>query len=80
MRLPRDVSGEVLCKRLTRLDYEYVRQKGSHRTMRTERDGRFNARVPMHNPIKPGMLSALLKDIARHHQLAPDELLDLLDL
>jgi predicted RNA binding protein YcfA (HicA-like mRNA interferase family) len=80
VKLPRDVSGPQLVRALRRLDYEVSRQRGSHIRVTTTRDGEHHEVVPNHNPIKPGLLSAILKSIASHHRLAPEELLKLLDL
>lgn len=58
MKLPRDVNGEQAVRALVRLGFDDVRQTGSHRIMR--KDGR-NVVVPMHRPIKPGMLKGLIE-------------------
>lgn len=80
MKLPRDVSGPQLIKALRVLGYEVSRQRGSHIRITTLRDGEHHEVVPNHNPIKPGSLSGILKSIATHHRMPPEDLLQLLDL
>jgi len=80
MKLPRDVSASQLIKALRTLGYEVSRQRGSHIRMTTRKDGEHHEVVPNHNPIKPGLLSGILKSIAAHHRMETEELLRLLDL
>jgi predicted RNA binding protein YcfA (HicA-like mRNA interferase family) len=80
VHVPRDVSGELLCSRLARLGYVKVRQRGSHRTMTTQRNGRHSLHIPIHNPIKVGMLAAILNAAANHLGLNAEELLRELEL
>jgi predicted RNA binding protein YcfA (HicA-like mRNA interferase family) len=79
-RLPRDLAAAQLIHALSRLGYEVVRQSGSHMRLRTARDGEHSITIPFHNPLKIGTLSAILSDIALHHQLSRDELLEFLGL
>lgn len=78
MRLPRDVSGEALATRLTRLGYIPTRQTGSHLRLTTERDGEHHVTIPLHSPLRIGTLSGILSDIAEHHRLDREALLTLL--
>ncbi|MEI9898245.1 MAG: type II toxin-antitoxin system HicA family toxin [Chthoniobacter sp.] len=80
MKLPRDVSGAQLIKALRVLGYEVTRQRGSHIRVTTQRDGQHHEAIPNHSPIKPGLLSGILKSTASHHRMQPEELLLLLDL
>jgi predicted RNA binding protein YcfA (HicA-like mRNA interferase family) len=80
MRLPRNLNGAVLAERLARLNYSKLRQRGSHLSLRTQLDGQFTIRIPMHKPIRPGTLEKILKDLADHHKLDPDQLLEKLGL
>ncbi len=45
MRLPRDVSGDDLARRLTRLGYQTSRQTGSHLRLTTETDGQHHITI-----------------------------------
>ena len=80
MRIPRDISGELLIRRLERVGYVKVRQRGSHITIRTEVDGRHSLHIPNHKSIRTGMLESILKDAAEHHRLSPEELLEKLGI
>ena len=80
MKLPCDVSGAKLMRALRMLGYEITRQRGSHARLTRQRDGEHHETVPLHDPIKPGLLSGILKSVARHHRLSVEELLRLLEL
>ena len=80
MKLPRNVDGDQLVSALRALGYVAVRQTGSHIRVVTERDGTNKEVVPNHAPIKVGTLSAILKRIARHHNMTLEELLAILRL
>lgn len=79
-RLPRDLPADRLIRALSRLGYEVVRQTGSHMRIRTERNGEHKVTIPAHNPLKVGTLSAILSDIATHHHMNRDELLEFIAL
>ncbi len=74
MKIPRDLSGSDLVKALRALDYEPVRQDGSHIRLTTQRGGQHHVTVPNHSPIKLGTLRAILKAVAAHHKLTVEEL------
>ena len=78
MRLPRDLSGEDLAARLTRLGYRITRQTGSHLRLTTERDGEHHITIPRHSTLRVGTLSGVISDLAQHHHLDRDALLTLL--
>ena len=80
MKLPRNVNGDRLAKALRRLGYERTRQRGSHIDMVTRRHGEHHVTVPEHRPIKPGTLNQLLKQVAEHHGMTRDELVNELKL
>lgn len=46
MRLPRDLSGQDMIKRLERLDYQPTRQTGSHIRLTKNRDGQHHVTTP----------------------------------
>ena len=80
MKTPRDVSGPDLAKALRALGYEKVRQDGSHIRLTTNVDGQFHVTVPNHDPIKVGTLRSIMKLVAEHHRMTPEDLLDKLEL
>lgn len=80
MKLPRDLDADELIQALTKLGYERVRQSGSHIRVRTLQGGEHHETIPCHSPIKAGTLNSILRNIADHHGLSRDELLNLLQL
>lgn len=80
MKIPRDCDGADLTRALRRLGYETRRQTGSHIQLTTARGGEHHLSVPNHHPLKVGLLSALLKDVAAHHGLSLDELVSQIKL
>jgi predicted RNA binding protein YcfA (HicA-like mRNA interferase family) len=78
MRLPRDLTGAELVKLLARLGYKVTRQTGSHVRVTCDLPQQHHATIPNHDPLRVGTLSAILTDIAEHHRLSRDELLNLL--
>ncbi len=80
MKTPRDVSGSQLVRALRKLDYERIRQDGSHIRLTTLLDGEFHVTIPDHPPIKIGTFKSILKLVAAHHDLTVEDLLQKLDL
>jgi predicted RNA binding protein YcfA (HicA-like mRNA interferase family) len=76
LRLPRDVSGDELARLLSRLGYSVTRQTGSHLRLTTTQRGEHHITIPRGTPLKVGTLSAILKDVAGHAELAYQELLE----
>jgi len=58
VKLPRDLSGNEVCRALKRLGFQFVRQSGSH--CHYEKNG-LHPCVPMHRDIKPKTLQSVLK-------------------
>jgi predicted RNA binding protein YcfA (HicA-like mRNA interferase family) len=75
MRIPRDLSGGDLVKRLGRLGYAVTRQTGSHIRLTSRTHGEHHVTVPKHDPLRIGTLAAILDGVAAHHGLTRDELL-----
>jgi predicted RNA binding protein YcfA (HicA-like mRNA interferase family) len=78
VRLPRDVSGDDLARRLAQLGYQTTRQTGSHLRLTTDRDGQHHITIPRHAALRIGTLSAVLASLESHHHLDRQALLDLL--
>ena len=78
MRLPRDLSGRDLAKALGRLGYQTTHQTSSHLRLTTRQNGEHHVTVPDHNPIRVGTLAGVLADVAQHHNLTRDRLIQLL--
>jgi len=75
MKLPRDVSGTDLAKRLGRLGYEVTRQTGSHLRLTTSEGGQHHVTIPNHDPLKVGTLAGIFGDVAAHCGISRDELI-----
>jgi predicted RNA binding protein YcfA (HicA-like mRNA interferase family) len=71
MKLPRDVSGDELAKRLQCFGYEVSRQAGSHLRLTTIRRGEHHVTVPRHDSLKLG-LAGILGD---HFALTREEVI-----
>jgi predicted RNA binding protein YcfA (HicA-like mRNA interferase family) len=69
VKLPRDLSGDEVCRALMRLGFTFVRQTGSHRHYVR---GPLHPCVPMHREIKPKTLQSIL----RQAELTAEELQD----
>lgn len=81
MKLPRDLKGEELAKRLEKVGFERVHQTGSHLICRiTTPDFNHTEPIPRHSPLKVGTLASILRRIASKLQLSRDELVKRLDL
>ena len=78
MRLPRGLSGDDLSRALQILDYGVTRQTGSHLRLTTMRHGEHHVTILRHDPLRVGTLSAVLGEVARHHDLSREALLELL--
>ena len=76
MRIPRDLDGSRLIKRLSKLGYEQTRQSGSHvRLTRESEGGGHHVTVPIHSPLRVGTLNAILGDVADHLGMSKDDLI-----
>ncbi|MEN9756942.1 MAG: hypothetical protein RL755_1129 [Pseudomonadota bacterium] len=80
MKLPRDITGVELVKRLAYLEYRVSRQTGSHIRVTTQKNGIHSLTIPAHNPLKIGTLSSILNDVANHFSMTKETLLEHLSL
>ena len=78
MKIPRDLTGAELIKKLKKLGYSPTRQSGSHIRITTIENGEHHITIPNHDPIKIGTLSSILTDIAQHFNITKDELLQII--
>jgi predicted RNA binding protein YcfA (HicA-like mRNA interferase family) len=74
MKLPRDVSGEQLVKKLERIGYRVTRQTGSHLRLTRDTPTQHHITIPKHNPLRLGTLSGILGDVAAHLKIPREEL------
>jgi predicted RNA binding protein YcfA (HicA-like mRNA interferase family) len=75
MKLPRDVSGADLARRLGRLGYTVTRQTGSHLRLTTSERKQHHVTIPNHDSLKVGTLAGILNDVAVHLEITRDELI-----
>ena len=70
MRIPRDLNGAYLAKRLGQFGYTITRQSGSHmRLTRIDVGREQHLTIPAHKPLRVGTLRQILNDVADHtHQ------------
>jgi predicted RNA binding protein YcfA (HicA-like mRNA interferase family) len=76
MKLPRDVSGAQLVKALGTLGYRVTRQTGSHIRVTCEHPKQHHVTIPNHDALRLGTLSGILSDVAAHHGLSREALLE----
>jgi predicted RNA binding protein YcfA (HicA-like mRNA interferase family) len=76
MRLPRDVSGSELAKKLEIYGYRVTRQTGSHLRLTTTGKGEHHITIPQHKDLRVGLLGAILLDISDHLGITREELVD----
>ncbi|GBD87239.1 YcfA-like protein [bacterium BMS3Abin03] len=76
MKIPRDINGKEIIRKLRKLGYEQTRQSGSHIRLTATIEGKkHHITIPNHNPIKIGTLNNILKDVALHHNKSKDEII-----
>jgi predicted RNA binding protein YcfA (HicA-like mRNA interferase family) len=74
-KIPRDISGRDLAKRLNRYDYKVVRETGSHmRLVSRHTQVEHNITVPDHSSITIGTLNNILDHIAEYLKISKQEL------
>jgi predicted RNA binding protein YcfA (HicA-like mRNA interferase family) len=76
MKLPRDVSGAQLVKALRELGYQVSRQTGSHIRLTCEQPRQHHITIPNHDPLRIGTLAAIIADVAAHHGLSREALIE----
>ncbi|MDD1728604.1 MAG: type II toxin-antitoxin system HicA family toxin [Methanospirillum sp.] len=65
MKVPRNISGSDLIGYLLSNGFQQVRQTGSHVRLECNIDGEhYGITVPLHDPLKTGTLSHIVKEIA----------------
>jgi len=75
MKIPRDLSGDELAKKLKDFGYEVTRQTGSHMRLTSKIKGKeHNVTMPRHRNLKIGTISGILSDIADYLEIKKEEL------
>lgn len=77
MKMPRDLGGDELARRLGKFGYTVTRQSGSHMRLTSSFKGaHHHVTIPRHTPLKIGTLSSILKDIASYLEVERQQLID----
>ncbi len=80
MKLPRDLSGDYLARKLRQVGYKQTRQTGSHqRLTRTTAKVTHHVTIPRHKNLRVGTLNTILVEVAGHLEITKAELLDRLE-
>ena len=74
MKLPRDVSGHDLARRLKPYGYDVTRRVGSHMRLTTRERGEHHVTIPAHDELRVGTLEYILASVAHHLGLDRGEL------
>jgi len=74
MKLPRDLSGNGLAKKLSIFGYRITRQTGSHLRLTTTERGEHHITIPNHPSLRIGTVAAILSDVAQHLEMPKEEL------
>jgi len=71
------VSGKKLISFLVSLDYEVIRQRGSHvRLEKLTKAGTHKITIPNHDPVAKGTLNDILTKVAIWNQTSKDTLVE----
>jgi predicted RNA binding protein YcfA (HicA-like mRNA interferase family) len=76
LRLPRDISGDELARRLGRIGYSIMRQTGSHMRLTITLPTEHHVTIPRHDALRVGTLAGILDDIAEHLEISREDLLE----
>ena len=75
MKIPRDLNGADLARRLAAYGYSITRQSGSHmRLSRQIGEQQQHLTIPAHKPMRVGTLRQILKDVASQTGVSLEEL------
>lgn len=74
MKIPRDISGLELAKKLSAFDYEATRQTGSHIRLTTQQKGEHHITIPAQKNLKIGTLNSILLSVANHLEISKNKL------
>ena len=74
MKIPRDLNGADLARRLVDYGYSITRQSGSHmRLSRQAAGSQQHLTIPAHKPMRVGTLLQILKDVASQTGVSLEE-------
>lgn len=76
MRLPRDVGGRELIRKLERMGYVVTRQTGSHVRLTCSLPAQGHITVPVHDALRIGTLAKIIDDVAVQQMMAREALIE----
>ncbi len=78
MKIPRDVSADLLIKVLSKFGYQVTRQKGSHIRLTLKlSENEHHITIPNHSPIKIGTLNNIINEVANINRVEKEEIIKL---
>jgi predicted RNA binding protein YcfA (HicA-like mRNA interferase family) len=75
LRLPRDVSGDDLVRRLGLIGYVVTRHTGSHMRLTLALPREHHITIPKHRVLSLGTLRSIIDDVAAHFETTRDEMI-----
>ena len=76
MKLPRDISGTDLAKKLAKYGYNVTRQRGSHMRLTTNLKGQHHVTIPAYKAIPIDILDLILADLSEHLEIKKTALIN----
>ena len=76
MRLPRDVGGRELIRKLERMGYVVTRQTGSHVRLTCSLPTQGHITVPVHDALRIGTLAKIIDDVAAQQMMVREALIE----
>jgi predicted RNA binding protein YcfA (HicA-like mRNA interferase family) len=77
-KIPSDVIASELIKKLGKIGWVVISQKGSH--VKLKKDNKQPLIIPNHKPIKKGTLKSILEQLSEYTQKTTEEIIQELDL
>lgn len=76
MRLPRDLTGAALARHLSKLGCRQTRQTVSYVRLTCDMPHQHHVTIPLHDPMRIGMLFAITGDVSEAQGIGRDALLE----
>ncbi|MGO9113803.1 MAG: type II toxin-antitoxin system HicA family toxin [Thermoguttaceae bacterium] len=75
-RIPRDVSGAELARKLGAYGYQVTRQTGSHMRLTRNKSGSdLHVTIPRHSALRVGTLNGILTEVAVQLEKSKEDLI-----
>jgi predicted RNA binding protein YcfA (HicA-like mRNA interferase family) len=76
LKLPRDLRGDDLAKKLAIYGYIVTRQSGSHMRLTTQSEGEHHLTIPAYRSIPVDILDSVIGDVASHRKVKKSVIID----